>query len=362
MTSSDDVIEALDVRGVNVPLPKPIRTAAGDVTSAPLVLLDLTAASGAVGHAYVFCYTAVALRALRILLDDIGTVVTGLPLQPRTLARTLRTRFTLIGCEGLVGMALAGIDIAAWDAQCIAAGVPLYAALGARRTAIPAYDSLGMMSVHDALEEGRQSLARGFKAIKYKISGASVQDDVTFVSTIRDGLGRSVELMVDYNQSLDRAQAVRRGAALEEYELAWIEEPCAADDDISHAIVARALRTPVQIGENWWGPSYAARSIYAQACDEMMVDVIKIGGITGWLDASALGQAAGLRISSHIFPEISAHLLSAAARPHFLEWLDLASPVLRNPLQPTDGVLLPSCEPGTGIAWNEDAVARYRVN
>ncbi len=242
-------IAALRARGVNAPLPKPIRTGAGSVTSAPLVLIDLESTAGVVGRSYLFCYTTLTLRALRALVSDLAEVVVGLPLAPRTITATLRGRVRLVGAEGLTGMAIAGIDMAAWDATCIASGLPLYAALGAERRALAVYDSLSMMGAEEAVEAGKRSMSAGFPAIKYKISGPNVAADVEFVEAARGALGASIELMVDYNQSLDRAEAVRRGTALEPFKLRWIEEPCRADDDESHALVASALLTPVQLGE-----------------------------------------------------------------------------------------------------------------
>jgi len=362
LAAANFTVRALRARAVNVPLPRPLLTAGGAVTSAPLVLIDLETNGGVAGRAYLFCYTALALRATHALLEDLAPLVAGMPLAPRTIAAQLQSRFRLLGPQGLTGMAMAGIDMAAWDALAVAHDVPLCVLLGAQARPLAAYDSLGMMSAEDGVAEAHRSAAAGFTAVKFKIGWPDAETDVRFVDAVRTALGPACDIMMDYNQCLDRGEAIRRGKLLERFGLRWIEEPCRADDDASHAMVARALDTPIQIGENWWGPNEAARSLAADACDEVMLDVMKIGGVTGWLDAAALATPTGRRISSHLFPEISAHLLAATPAARYLEWLDLASPVLEDSIAPSGGVVTASDRPGTGLRWNEDAIRRFALS
>jgi mandelate racemase len=171
--------------------------------------------------------------------------------------------------------------------------------------------------------------------------------------------GDDLVVMVDYNQSLDVAEAVRRGRLLDSEGIGWIEEPTTADDFAGHAQIAREVTTPIQIGENWWGTHDMAKSLAAGASDYVMVDLMKIGGISGWLRAAALAESGGARLSSHLFPEVSVHLMAVTPSAHWLEWLDLASPILQEPLQISGGHATPTDAPGSGIAWNEEAVARF---
>ena len=128
--------------------------------------------------------------------------------------------------------------------------------------------------------------------------------------------------MVDYNQSLTPAEAIERLRRLDDEGLAWFEEPTLAHDYQGHARIARELNTPVQCGENWWGPLDVRQAIEAQASDYVMVDVMKIGGVTGWLHASSLAAAHGIPLSSHLWPEVSAQLLCATPTAHWLEYAD----------------------------------------
>jgi mandelate racemase len=258
-------------------------------------------------------------------------------------------------------MALGGIDMAAWDARARAAGLPLATLLGSEPRPVPAYHSLGMGGAATAAAETEKAAAAGFTAVKLKIGYPEVAGDVEALRAARRAGGGRLAVMVDYNQSLTVPEAVARGRALAAEGPAWIEEPVTAEDLAGHARVARDLETPVQTGENWWAPRDLARAIEAQASDLAMLDIMKIGGVTGWLRAAALAEAHGLPVSSHLFPEISAQLLAVTPTAHWLEYQDWASPVLREPLRVERGTALPSDRPGTGVEWDEAAVRRYLV-
>jgi mandelate racemase len=165
--------------------------------------------------------------------------------------------------------------------------------------------------------------------------------------------------MSDYNQSLSVAEALRRCEALADEGLVWVEEPTRADDYDGHAQIRRKSRIPIQMGENWWGPHDMAKSLAANASDLGMPDAMKIGGVTGWLRAAALAEAQGMPISSHLFPEVSAHLLAASPTGHWLEYVDWAEPILQRPLRIDNGEAVIAEMPGAGIEWNESTVKQF---
>jgi mandelate racemase len=353
-------ITKITARAVDVPLKKPHPTAGGNVISAPLVLIDLHTDQGITGHAYLFCYTAMALAPVANLVHTLGGLVTGDPVLPFELHKKLMAKFRLLGATGLTGMAIAGIDMAAWDAQARAVSLPLARLLGGSLRPVPAYHSCGMGGADGAVADATETAALGFSAIKFKIGYADVASDIAAIRAARKAAPNLV-IMVDYNQSLDVAAAIARARALDGENLLWIEEPTTADDYLGHAKIAAAATTPIQIGENMWGPSDLEKAIAAQACDHIMLDVMKIGGVTGWLRAGALADAAGLRVSTHLFPEISAQLQCVTPTAHWLEYQDWASPILAQPLEITGGNAIIRDETGSGMTWNEAAVAKYLV-
>ncbi len=141
----------------------------------------------------------------------------------------------------------------------------------------------------------------------------------------------------------------------------WLEEPIRHDDYPGYAALARELDLPVQIGENFDGPKAMADALFAGACDYVMPDLGRIGGVTGWVQAAGLAAARGIEMSSHLFPEVSAHLLAATPTCAWLEYVDWANPILQEPLAIRDGMALVPDRPGSGLAWNDEAVARYRM-
>ena len=359
--AGDLTAAALRARPVSVPLDPPVQTASGWIGAAPLVLVDLLTEEGVTGRSYVFCYTPVALRAVADLVVRLEELVKGRAVAPVALEAGLQAAFRLLGPQGLTGMAMAAVDMAAWDALARASGLPLVRLLGGEPRPVPAYGSLRTMDPAAAAKEAEGLAALGVTAYKVKVGRSGVEADRDAVRAIRGAVGDDVPVAVDYNQCLAVPEAVRRARALQDERLLWIEEPTRADDFAGHARIARAAATPIQIGENWWGPHDMTRSIAAGASDFGMADAMKIGGVTGWLRAAALADAAGLPLSSHIFPEFSAHLLAVSPTSHWLEYLDVAAAVLQEPVIVEDGHVVIPDVPGAGLEWDEDAVRRFAV-
>jgi len=174
-------------------------------------------------------------------------------------------------------------------------------------------------------------------------------------------LPADVELMVDYNQALTVVDALERGRAIQSEGLSWLEEPIRHDDYAGNARLARELTIPVQIGENFNGPAAMTHALAANACDLVMPDVGRIGGVSGWTQAAGLAAAHGVPMSSHLMPEVTSHLLAATPTAHWLEYVDWANAVVETPLRVVNGAVEISDRPGSGLAWNAEAVERYRL-
>lgn len=360
MTCHGLIIRDIRARAVNAPLARPLRTAAGEIPSAPLVLLDVTTDVGVAGRSYLFGYTPLTLRPMVELVVNLRELLIGKTVAPVERMRDSERTFRLLGRQGLLGMVLSGIDMALWDALGRAHDVSVARLLGGEDRPIPAYDSYGAVNPKADRAAIETTLRQGFKAIKIKLGTGDARTDVDTVASVREIIGESVRLMVDYNQTLTVPEAVRRVDRLAAYELEWVEEPVPAEDLTGHAEVRAASAVPIQTGENWWFPQDMAQAIAADACDFAMPDLMKIGGVTGWLRAMGQAEAASLPLSSHIFVEASAHVLAITPTCHWLEYLDIAGAVIENPPALEDGMLTPR-GPGLGIRWNEDAVDRYAI-
>ena len=358
MSGSDLVIEDVKARAVDAPLTRPIITSVGTIPSAPLVLIDVLTDQGVVGHSYIFGYSAITLRPLVELLSNLAEMLRGKTISPVERMREFDSAFRLLGRQGLLGMAISGLDMAFWDALGRAQDLSVVRLLGGEEKPIPAYASFGVVDPKRDAAELESSLEQGFTAIKIKIGGGDLAQDLRTVAGVREIVGSDTHLMVDYNQSLTVPEAQRRIDRLAEYELLWVEEPVPAEDLSGHATIRRACRVAIQTGENWWFPEDVARAIAAEASDYAMLDIMKIGGVTGWLRAAGQSEGASLPVSSHIFVEASAHVLALTPTAHFLEYLDIAGAILEEPLEIERGALRPR-GPGLGLKWNEKAISQY---
>jgi mandelate racemase len=358
-------VRAIRATPVEVPLNFVLGTSRGAFRQAPLLLIDLETEEGVTGRSYLFCYLAAAAPAIMSLLGEVATVTKGDKADPAALWAKLAGRFALIGVQGIVRMALAGFDVACWDAVAIAAGQPLARMLGAKPRPILAYNScgLGLMDDLGALAaEAEKLLAVGkFRAVKLRLGYRTLERDLAAVHAVRKRIGDDVLLMVDYNQLLDVEEALKRGRALDAENIYWLEELIRHDDYAGAARLARDLKTPIQIGENFSLPAGMAVALEQGKPGYVMPDLERIGGVTGWRQAAELAAVNRIKMSSHLFPEASAHLLAATPTGHFLEYVDWADALLEQPLVLADGHVLVPERAGNGMVWDNDAVEHYRI-
>lgn len=361
--AADLHVESVLTTVLDVPLNHVLGTSADVVRRAPILLVDLTTREGAVGRCYLFCYRPSAARAIALLVEDAVATIAGLKVDPRAIGALLERRFALLGIAGAARMALSALDVALWDLVARDAGLPLARLLGGDLAPLPAYNSngLGLMGPEAVADEAVDLLERGFRAMKLRLGYPTLAADIEVTRAVRRRLPDAIELMVDYNQALSAHEARQRGLALEGEGVAWIEEPMAHHDWAAHAVLARMLGVPVQLGENFNGAREVAGALAAGACDLVMPDLARIGGVSGWLEAAGIAAAAGVPMSSHLMPEVSGHLLAATPTRHWVEHVDWADAFLAEPFPVVDGRLHLPDRPGNGLEWDRDAVERLRA-
>jgi mandelate racemase len=353
-------IRNISSTGVEVPMTIPLTTSRGVLSKAALLLIDVETEEGITGRSYLFCYVREAAPTVAKFLEEVFRVTKGERVAPVDLWSKLQKRFTLIGVQGIVRMAMSGFDVACWDALAQAARMPLASFLGAKPKRIPAYNSCGLsLAPPKALADEAEKLAKGFRAVKLRLGYPTPKEDLAALHAVRNRVGGEIKIMVDYNQALSVADALERGHALDAEGIYWLEEPIRHGDCAGNAKLARELKTPIQIGENFSESTAMAAAISAGACDYVMPDLERIGGVTGFQRAAALAASHGIEISSHLFPEVSAHVLAAAPTCHWLEWVDWAEKILEQPLAIKDGHAVVPERPGNGMVWNKKAVEKY---
>jgi mandelate racemase len=357
-------IRNIRARPVLVPFKRPPISASGTLPHAALVLIDLETEEGITGRSYVFGFAQWTLEPLVGCLTAMRDLLKGDRVAPFAIEAKLRSRLTLLDTPGLVGLALAGVDMCAWDALAKAAALPLVKLLGGAVKPVRAYNSCGLwIQPVEALADEAEALVAegGFSAIKLRVGRDDPAADLAAVRAVKKRVGDRITVMCDYNQRLTVNEAILRGRMLDDEGLYWIEEPVRHDDYAGCARIAAELRTPLQIGENLVDTFELTRALEARAMDYVMPDLQRIGGVTGWMRAAAITQAYGMDMSSHLFPEYSAHMLAVTPTAHWLEYMDWAVPIVTEPIRIQDGYAVIPDYPGSGVTWNEDAVKRYAL-
>lgn len=353
-------ITQLRLRTLRVPIAAPIVTAtvtAGDVW---FLRADLSTDDGAHGSGHIWSYNPRVSASLSNMAAELSRHVLG---QDPGYAAGIWERMwrgtVQWGHAGVTVMATALLDIAVWDLAGRIAGMPVGRMLGLRQARVPAYASHGLWITDDlgALQrEAEGYLRMGFPAMKMRAGRARVEDDAAAVKAVREAIGPQAGLMVDFGSAPSKERAARLAAALESFGLLWIEDPIVDEDPHEHAALAAAVRTPVCFGEKVYAPQGFARLVEARACDHLMADLQRVGGVTGWTRVAAIADAARLPLSSHILPELNVHLVASAPTGAWLEYMPWTADLFEQAPKPSGGWVDVPDAPGFGLVWNEDRV------
>jgi mandelate racemase len=357
--------KSIKARPVILRLKRPVVVRIATITDWPIILIDLYTEEGIVGRSYLEPYTAKTMKYLIPALHDFGEMLKGRKVTPVELYDVARKSLHFVGYQGLSMIAVSGLDMAAWDALAKAAAMPLCVLLGGSVGPVKAYNSNGLW-----LKEPKAVAAEaielrdegGFTGLKLRLGREKIRDDLATLEAVRDAVGEDMELMVDFNQGLHFGEALQRCHVIDNFGLAWIEEPIVYDNLGGYAQLAAELNTPIQIGENFYGPRDLYNALQSKACDYVMPDFMRIGGITGWLRSAAISGTAGVPMSTHLYPEVAAQVMRVTETAHWLEWQDWADPILQQPYKVKDGLLHIPDTPGIGLEWNEDVVTANRAD
>ena len=351
-------ITKLETQIVNLPLPKPIKTAIHDMRSVGCVLLRLRTDEGLTGEAYLFTLNGVRLKAFDEMLRGFKDLVIGRdPHHVTGIWEDIWAEINPTGHKGVTISALSVIDTACWDLIGKAAEKPLHHIFGACREQIPTYASSGLWlsaSIVDLQSQAQNFLNQGFTAMKIRLGSPAPADDIARVQAVRDVVGSETGLLVDLNQGLSPKAAIRLGRDLEAFNLIWIEEPVAAYDLEGHARVTAALHTPIASGETEYTRFGMQAMIEKKACDILMPDLQRIGGLTEMRRVAALAHAHNLPISTHFFTHESLSIGGSAANCISVEHIDWFAPLFNEPVEISKGEILIPQRPGTGFSFRAD--------
>jgi L-alanine-DL-glutamate epimerase-like enolase superfamily enzyme len=329
------------------------------------VTLELGTDQGLVGLGLTF-FGGALTPALRTAVDELARLAVGEdPTQVEAIAARLRRAAGTAGPGGIFTLALSAVDIACWDLRGQAAGQSLCALLGGLRARVPTYASGALMRPHPVkylAEAGPRLVGMGFRQMKMQCgSEPTVAASIERVRVLREAIGPDVDLMCDINQLWSVNHAIEVGRRIEPYHLFWLEDPVAHDDYPGLARVADALRTPIAAGEYHYGIVPFRHLLEARAIDVVMIDLVRVGGITQWLKVAGMAEAFNLPVVSHLVPEMHVHLIAAIPNGLTVEYMPWTLRLFEETPALEDGHLVVPRTPGLGLAFDQAAIKRYQV-
>nr|WP_189823892.1 mandelate racemase/muconate lactonizing enzyme family protein [Streptomyces finlayi] len=329
------------------------------------VLVTVSTDDGLTGVGYSYTIGTGGSSVVALLRDHLAEVVVGQDarnveaLWTRMLYATRATAFGV-----LTSLALAAVDTALWDLRCLRAGEPLWRLAGGAHERLPVYDTEGgwlHLSGAELVENVTAAQRKGLRGAKLKVGKPSGAEDAARLAAVREAVGPGFELMVDANQSLTGAEAIRRARLFEPYDLAWFEEPLPAEDVDGHLRLARSTTIPVAVGESMYSAGHFAAYLSAGAAGIVQADVARVGGITPWLKIAHAAEAFNVKVAPHFLMELHASLACAVPAGMYVEHIPQLGAITRSELRIEDGCVVPPEAPGLGIEWDEDAIEDLRV-
>jgi L-alanine-DL-glutamate epimerase-like enolase superfamily enzyme len=305
------------------------------------------------------------VRTLKMALEEFGELIVGDdPLRTEQVTAKLRTASAPCGPGGVVALAMSAIDIALWDIRGKAFGVPLARLLGASRDRVPAYASgaLTRTTPTDKLERAAAALVeKGYSQVKTQmaVDGLNAAQEIERIKLVRDAVGPNTNLMVDINQRWSVAEAISIGSRIEDLRLGWLEDPTRADDYQGLAKIADALAMPVCAGEYLYGIEPHRQTMTHHSVDIVMIDLVRVGGVTQWMKVAGMAEAFNKPVASHLLPEIHVHLVAAAPNGLVVEYMPWTWRLFDNPPMPDKGVMTVPAGPGLGLKFAPGLFDQY---
>ncbi|WP_345247427.1 mandelate racemase/muconate lactonizing enzyme family protein [Pigmentiphaga soli] len=351
---------------LSIPLPRPIPSAKTIIKSIDCLAVFLDTDEGLAGEGLVFTLNGLRLPVLDQMIASFEPLVVGTdPGMGGAFVSRAWADTAFLGRPGVTAVGLAAIDMALWDLRGKAAGMNVSRMLGAYRDALPVYRSNGLRlsaGIDQIQAEAEAFIEQGFRAIKMSLGMPSMDDDVARVRAVREAIGPDIMLMADCNQQFTAPQAIRLGRRLEEYGLAWIEEPVPSRDHAAEAAVAAALDTPIASGENEYTSAGMFDMLRQGSADILMPDMQRMGGPTEVVKAVLLAEAFKVPVSPHLFSEMTLSLAAGLPNVMIVEYVAWFENLYSSRVElDGEGRAKVPAGPGWGMTFDPDALARFAV-
>ncbi|MDA1000515.1 MAG: mandelate racemase/muconate lactonizing enzyme family protein [bacterium] len=354
-------IRALEAKGLQIPLERPIASALGTYTHVDCVATFLHTEGGPTGYGLTMGLGGSAGKAIVPYIEhELAPLALGQDaLAPEALWQRLwgPNKARMRGGLGLYS--LSAVDIACWDVVAKVANLPLHTLVGGFKKEVPVYGSGGWHTLSDGelVAECEMFAAKGIGAYKMKIG--STRDEER-VALIRENMGDDFILYTDANQKYSVREAVEVSAMLADYGVAWLEEPVLADTLDDLAEVAEKSHVPIGAGENAYMRWGFREICERRAAAYLQPDICRCGGITEFIKIIHLADAYCLSLCSHLVHELSISIVGASPAGGTAEYVELfPEGTLTNEFKVVNGCIRVPDVPGHGVEFTAEAFKRF---
>jgi len=329
------------------------------------VIVKLTADDGIDAYGLAFAWNDRQVKSLKASIDDLEYLIIGQDVFRWAQAwQRLFNGTRHMGHHGYGIYALAAIDTALWVLRAKALGMPLAHLLGGFRERVPVYASHMLFrnwSIDELQRDAAFLVEQGFRAIKMNMGDKPFKVELERLKAVREAVGEDIDILIDVNWAWTVTETIRIGREIERYQAYWIEDPLDSDDPDQLFQVAQALDVPIAVGETY-STKYEFRNLIdKRSADILIIDLQRVGGVTGWLKVATMAEAWNLPVASHLFHDFSMHLVAAIPNGLFVEYMPWWDVIYQEPPQVKNGYIEIPRVAGLGIDLDLQALKKYEL-
>lgn len=338
------------------PVSRPIADSTHAISEISFIVTRIELDTGVTGDAYLLAFHY-SPNAVAGALKDIRALAEGMPVcDTGRFLREHEKESEYFGHAGIHRWAQGSINIAMWDAWAKTLGQPIWKLFGVHHERVPVYGSGGWLSysIDELLDEVRTYVARGFQALKVKVGSPAVEQDVERLTRVREAVGSTVNVMMDANQGMDVASALRLSSAVRPLRITWFEEPLPHTDFAGYQHLRRHAGISLAMGEREFDTVALRELIAREALDLWQPDILRLGSVGAWRASAALAQAHNIPVLPHYYKEYDVPLLMTVPNAYGCESFDWVDPLIDHPIQIRDGYAYPTDAPGWGFRFKDE--------
>lgn len=344
------------------PLSRPLADSTHELREIAFLVTRIQTSSGITGDAYLLSFHY-SPNAIAGALRDIRPLAEGFPVhETARLTAQWEKESEYFGNPGIHRWALGSINLAMWDAHAKMLGQPVWKLFDVRRERVPLYGSGGWSSytIDELLDEVTRYVKRGFKAVKIKVGSPEMQRDVERLTKVREAVGDGVNVMMDANQGMDVASALKLAQAVRDLRITWFEEPIDHADFAGYAHLRKHAAISLAMGEREFDTLALRELIARDAIDLWQPDILRLGGVEAWRASAELANAHQIPVLPHYYKEYDVPLLMGVDNAFGAESFDWIDPLIDHPIRMKDGYAYPSDGPGWGFSFKDDKLSEMK--